>query len=104
MISSTGSRRYWHAPRISCMDGHQNPYGPGGAPMVPSIAPILQRLTGEWATLLTDPNPEVVAQLTKLLASAHKLLQAIERGQGVLHALIYERQGGKAVKDFASAA
>ena len=61
--------------------------------MVPSIAPILQRLTGEWATLLTDPNPEVVAQLTKLLASAPKLLQAIERGQGVLHALIYDKQG-----------
>ena len=55
-------------------------------------------------TLLTDPNPEVVAQLTKLLASAHRLLQDIERGQGVLHALIYEKQGGKAVKDFAGAA
>jgi phospholipid/cholesterol/gamma-HCH transport system substrate-binding protein len=55
-------------------------------------------------TLLTDPNPEVVAQLTKLLASARKLLQDIEKGQGVLHALIYDKQGGKAVKDFASAA
>src|SRR3989442_7263936 len=30
----------------------QNPYGPGGDPMVPSITTILQRLTGEWATLL----------------------------------------------------
>jgi hypothetical protein len=29
--------------------------------------------------LLTDPNPEVVAQFTKLLASAHKLLQDIEK-------------------------
>jgi phospholipid/cholesterol/gamma-HCH transport system substrate-binding protein len=55
-------------------------------------------------TLLTDPNPEVVAQLTKLLVSAQKLLQDIEKGQGVLHALIYDKQGGKAVKDFASAA
>jgi phospholipid/cholesterol/gamma-HCH transport system substrate-binding protein len=31
-------------------------------------------------------------------------LQDIEKGQGVLHALIYEKQGGKAVKDFAGAA
>jgi phospholipid/cholesterol/gamma-HCH transport system substrate-binding protein len=55
-------------------------------------------------TLLTDPNPEVVVQLTKLLASAQKLLQDIEKGQGVLHALIYEKQGGQAVKDLAGAA
>jgi phospholipid/cholesterol/gamma-HCH transport system substrate-binding protein len=59
---------------------------------------------GFLQTLLTDPNPEVVVQVTKLLASAHKLLQDIEKGQGILHALIYEKQGGKAVKDFASAA
>jgi phospholipid/cholesterol/gamma-HCH transport system substrate-binding protein len=55
-------------------------------------------------TLLTDPNPEVVAQLTKLMASAQRLLQDIEKGQGLLHALVYDKQGGKAVKDFASAA
>ena len=59
---------------------------------------------GFLQTLLTDPNPEVVVRLTKLLATAHKLLQDIEKGQGVLHALIYEKQGGKAVKGFASAA
>jgi phospholipid/cholesterol/gamma-HCH transport system substrate-binding protein len=59
---------------------------------------------GFLQTLLTDPNPEVVAQLTKLLASAHKLLQDIEKGQGVLHALIYDKQGGKVVKDLAGAA
>jgi phospholipid/cholesterol/gamma-HCH transport system substrate-binding protein len=59
---------------------------------------------GFLQTLLTDPNPEVVAQLTKLMATAHKLLQDIEKGQGVLHALIYDKQGGKAVKDFAGAA
>jgi phospholipid/cholesterol/gamma-HCH transport system substrate-binding protein len=59
---------------------------------------------GFLQTLLTDPNPEVVVQVTKVLASAHKLLQDIEKGQGILHALIYEKQGGKAVKDFASAA
>jgi phospholipid/cholesterol/gamma-HCH transport system substrate-binding protein len=58
---------------------------------------------GFLQTLLTDPNPEVVAQFTKLLATAHKLLQDIEKGQGVLHALIYDKQGGKAVKDFAGA-
>jgi phospholipid/cholesterol/gamma-HCH transport system substrate-binding protein len=58
---------------------------------------------GFLQTLLTDPNPEVVAQLTKLLATAQKLLQDIEKGQGVLHALIYDKQGGKAVKDFAGA-
>jgi len=46
----------------------------------------------------------VVAQLTKLLASAHKLLQDIEKGQGVLHALIYDKQGGQTVKDFAGVA
>jgi phospholipid/cholesterol/gamma-HCH transport system substrate-binding protein len=45
-----------------------------------------------------------VVQLTKLLTSAQKLLQDIEKGQGALHALIYDKQGGKAVKDFASAA
>ena len=55
-------------------------------------------------SLLTDPNPEVVAQLTKLLVSAQKLLQDVEKGQGALHALIYDKQGGKAVKDFADAA
>jgi phospholipid/cholesterol/gamma-HCH transport system substrate-binding protein len=59
---------------------------------------------GFLPTLLTDPNPEVVAQFNKLLVSAHKLLQDIEKGQGVLHALIYDKQGGKAVKDFAGAA
>jgi phospholipid/cholesterol/gamma-HCH transport system substrate-binding protein len=55
-------------------------------------------------TLLTDPNPEVVAQFTKLMASAQKLLQDIEKGQGLLHALVYDKQGGRAVKDLASAA
>jgi phospholipid/cholesterol/gamma-HCH transport system substrate-binding protein len=59
---------------------------------------------GFLQTLLTDPNPEVVVQLTKLLASAQKLLQDIEKGQGVLHALIYDKQGGQAVKDLAGAA
>jgi phospholipid/cholesterol/gamma-HCH transport system substrate-binding protein len=59
---------------------------------------------GFLQTLLTDPNPEVVVQFRKLLASAHKLLQDIEKGQGVLHALIYDKQGGQAVKDFAGAA
>jgi phospholipid/cholesterol/gamma-HCH transport system substrate-binding protein len=59
---------------------------------------------GFLQTLLTDPNPEVVAQLTKLLVSAQKLLQDVEKGQGILHALIYDKQGGKAVKDFTSAA
>jgi phospholipid/cholesterol/gamma-HCH transport system substrate-binding protein len=59
---------------------------------------------GFLQTLLTDPNPEVVAQLTKLLASAHKLLQEIEKGQGILHALIYDKQGGRVVKDVAGAA
>src|SRR5262245_17486170 len=58
---------------------------------------------GFLQTLLTDPNPEVVRQLTKLLASAQKLLQDIEKGQGILHALIYDKQGGKVVKDFAGA-
>jgi phospholipid/cholesterol/gamma-HCH transport system substrate-binding protein len=59
---------------------------------------------GFLQTLLTDPNPEVVAQLSKLLVSAQKLLQDIEKGQGILHALFYDKQGGKAVKDFTSAA
>src|SRR6266850_7964661 len=52
MISSMGSRRCWDSPSISCMYGHQNPYCPGGDPMVPSITIILQRLTGEWAMRL----------------------------------------------------
>jgi phospholipid/cholesterol/gamma-HCH transport system substrate-binding protein len=45
-----------------------------------------------------------VARLTKILASVQKLLQDIEKGQGVLHALVYDKQGGKAVDDFAHAA
>lgn len=75
-----------------------------------AIAALRDMLTGAKEgkgfiqTLLTDPNPEVVVQLTKLLVSAQKLLQDIEKGQGVLHGLIYDKQGGKAVKDFASAA
>src|SRR4029453_18054377 len=52
MISSMASCRWWDSLSISCMYGHQNPYGPGGDPMVPSISTILQRFTGEWATLL----------------------------------------------------
>jgi phospholipid/cholesterol/gamma-HCH transport system substrate-binding protein len=59
---------------------------------------------GFLQTLLTDPNPEVVTQLTKLLASAQKLLQDIEKGEGALHALIYDKQGGQAVKDLAGTA
>jgi len=59
---------------------------------------------GFLQTLLTDPNPEVVVQLTRLLASAQKLLQDVEKGQGILHALIYDKQGGKLVNDVASAA
>jgi phospholipid/cholesterol/gamma-HCH transport system substrate-binding protein len=59
---------------------------------------------GFLQTLLTDPNPEVVAQLTKLLASAQRLLRDVEKGEGVLHALIYDKQGGQAVKDFAGTA
>jgi phospholipid/cholesterol/gamma-HCH transport system substrate-binding protein len=59
---------------------------------------------GFLQTLLTDPNPEVVAQLTKLMASAQKLLQDIEKGEGVLHALIYDKRGGQAVKDLAGTA
>jgi phospholipid/cholesterol/gamma-HCH transport system substrate-binding protein len=59
---------------------------------------------GFLQTLLTDPNPAVVAQFSKLLASAQKLLQDIEQGQGVLHALVYDKQGGKTVKDLAGAA
>src|SRR5215510_14600435 len=52
MISAMGPRKCWDSSSISCMYGRQNPYGPGGAPMVPSITTILQGLTGEWATLL----------------------------------------------------
>src|SRR6266516_3425546 len=52
MISSMGPRRCWDSPSISCMYGHQNPYCPGGDPMVPSLTIILQRFTGEWATRL----------------------------------------------------
>jgi phospholipid/cholesterol/gamma-HCH transport system substrate-binding protein len=80
------------------------------ADLAAATAALRQTLTGIkegkgfLQTLLTDPNPEVVAQLTKLMASAQKLLQDIDKGQGVLHALIYDKQGGKAVKDFAGAA
>src|SRR5262245_41469879 len=52
MITSMASCRWWDSPGISCLYGHQNPSCPGGAPMVPSITTILQRFTGEWATLL----------------------------------------------------
>jgi phospholipid/cholesterol/gamma-HCH transport system substrate-binding protein len=59
---------------------------------------------GFLPTLLTDPNPEIVMRFTKVLTSMQKLLQDIEKGEGALHALIYEKQGGKAVGDFAKAA
>ncbi len=55
-------------------------------------------------TLLTDPNPEMVVRLTKVLASLQNLLQDVEKGQGVLHALVHDKQGGKAVEDVAKAA
>lgn len=58
---------------------------------------------GLLQTLLTDPNPEVVVRLNRIMASVQKLLQDVEKGQGVLHALVYEQQGGKAVADFAQA-
>jgi phospholipid/cholesterol/gamma-HCH transport system substrate-binding protein len=89
-------------------------YGKGNDRIVADLAATMAALRdtlmgfkegkGFLQTLLTDPNPEVVVQLTKLLASAQKLLQEVERGQGALHALIYDKQGGKAVKDVASAA
>ena len=37
---------------------------------------------GFLQTLLTDPNPEVVAQFTKLLASAHKAVAGYREGTG----------------------
>jgi len=58
---------------------------------------------GFLQSLLTDPNPEIVQQLTRILASVQKLLQDIEKGQGALHALVYDKQGGKAIADFAKA-
>src|SRR5262245_65887316 len=35
----------------------KTPYDPGGDPMVPSVTAILQRFTGEWATL---PQPDAI--------------------------------------------
>jgi phospholipid/cholesterol/gamma-HCH transport system substrate-binding protein len=93
---------------------HSLIYEPGNERIVADLASAMAALRdtltgikegkGFIHTLLTDPNPEVVVQFTKLLVSVQKLLQDIEKGQGVLHALIYDQQGGKAVKDFASAA
>jgi phospholipid/cholesterol/gamma-HCH transport system substrate-binding protein len=54
---------------------------------------------GFLQTLLTDPNPEIIVRLNKTLASVQKLLQDVEKGQGMLHALVYDKQGGKAVAD-----
>jgi phospholipid/cholesterol/gamma-HCH transport system substrate-binding protein len=92
---------------------HSLIYEPGNdrllADLAAATAALRDMLTGIkegkgfLQTLLTDPNPEVVAQFSKLLISARKLLQDIETGQGVLHALIYDKQGGKAVKDLAGA-
>jgi phospholipid/cholesterol/gamma-HCH transport system substrate-binding protein len=58
---------------------------------------------GFLPSLLTDPHPEVVVQLTKTLASVQKLLRDIEKGQGALHALLYDTRGGQAIADFAQA-
>src|SRR6266850_1326518 len=52
MMYYLGSRGGWQPPSISCMYGSKHPYRTGGHPMVPSITTILQRFTGEWATLL----------------------------------------------------
>lgn len=59
---------------------------------------------GFLQTLLTDPNPEIVVRLNKSLASVQKLLQEVEKGQGMLHALVYDQQGGKGVADLAKMA
>jgi len=59
---------------------------------------------GFLQTLLTDPNPEIVVRLNKTLASVQKLVQDVEKGQGMLHALVYDKQGEKAVADVAKAA
>jgi phospholipid/cholesterol/gamma-HCH transport system substrate-binding protein len=59
---------------------------------------------GFLQTLLTDPNPEIVVRLNKTLASVQKLLQEVEKGQGMLHALVYDKQGGKGVADLAKVA
>jgi phospholipid/cholesterol/gamma-HCH transport system substrate-binding protein len=58
---------------------------------------------GFLPSLLSDPNPAVVVQLTKTLAAVQKLVQDIEKGQGALHALVYDKQGGKAIDEFARA-
>jgi phospholipid/cholesterol/gamma-HCH transport system substrate-binding protein len=58
---------------------------------------------GFLPSLLTDPNPAVVVQLTKTMSSVQKLLHDIETGQGALHALVYDEQGGQAIADFAQA-
>ena len=104
------------AKAIETGDGllHALIYDKGNAPIFADLAAAMTALRdtltgikegkGFIQTLLTDPNPEVVAQLTKLLASAQKLLQEIEKGQGILHALIYDKDGGKVVKDFAGTA
>src|SRR5919106_456959 len=57
MIYGLESRGCWDPPSISCMYGCQNPHRRGGHPMVPNITTILQRFSGEWATLL---QPEAI--------------------------------------------
>ena len=59
---------------------------------------------GFLQTLLTDPNQEIVMRLNKTLASVQKLLQDVERGQGMIHARVYDKRGERAVADVATAA
>jgi phospholipid/cholesterol/gamma-HCH transport system substrate-binding protein len=67
------------------------------------VAAAIKEGKGFLPSLLADPQPEVVVQFTKTLAAVQKLLHDIEKGRGLLHALVYDKQGGKAVDSFATA-
>ena len=79
------------------------PSGSSGdlASILKSSGALMDNLVASSASVrkLTDAfaEPEVSRDITGIVSSTRSILQNIERGSGVLHALIYDRQGAPEV-------
>ncbi|NVI98802.1 MCE family protein [Myxococcus sp. AM009] len=50
------------------------------------------------AAVDTYANPEMASDVTRGMAALRALLEEVEKGEGVLHALIYDKQAGREVR------
>jgi len=50
------------------------------------------------AAVETYANPELTSDVTRGVAALRALLEEVEKGEGVLHALIYDKQAGREVR------